>query len=499
MKIQILEPTKAYIDRKDPLFEPIKVALTYTNSSVSYLISKHMKNKWLKQGNPEAWRSRLEQLQSEAKRTLVFEDEYGYFIRPGSIPYLIEAGFDIEVENKVFYPDAKLMNWKTPPPFEPVAHQIGAVSGLISERHGGVELCTSAGKTYVAAILVKELGLRSVIVVPSKSIYYEVLEFCETHFGKDKVGSYGDGEKDIKKQITIAIGKSLTMVEPGSAAAQFFAQKQVAICDESHTFASTELDKVAHIVLAKVPYRFFMSGTQIRGDGGLKLLQSITGKIVFVLETKDGIESGFLSPIEFRIVDVDAQEPNYQSNDPGRMKSKHLLYNKHVLNKVASLANALAEKRNETSLILVEEIEQLAEVAKRLTVPFGYVHGNTTKKEELARLGITKSDMKTTLDAFNRGEIKVLIGTECISTGTNIFCHHGFNLQGGSSETGTRQGIIGRMVRRLDRSKFAKFHPPKTIARVWDFNVKKITMMGNHLKKRRKWYEDTGGKIIEIK
>lgn len=496
MNFLIIEPTVAVFQGSDHELQKLKSFLTYTNTSVSYLISKHMKNKWFKQRNPAEWAERLNQLKVEAKKTLVFEKNGLTYIRPGSLHYLKEAGFDFTSENHVIYPDKGSILWKTKPAFEPYEYQAKSVEELIKSRHGSVSLCTGAGKTFLSALITKNLGLETLVVVPSKSIFLELLHFFETHFGKNKVGAFGNGKKDISKQITVAIGKSLTMIEEDSPEHKFMANKKVLILDECHQWASTELEKVCHNIAKDVPYRFSMTGTQTRGDGAVKLLQSITGPVVYELSTKDGIEGGFLSPVETRIITVGSKSTKNTSN-PGIMKQEHFLYNPEILEKTAQIVNALADK-NETSLILVEEIEQIAKLAKLIKVPFGYIHGNTTKKEDLKRLGIEKSDLTNTLLDFNMGKIKVLIGTDCISTGTNIFCHNGFNLQGGASEIGVKQGIIGRMVRRLDRSRFAKYHPPKKVARLFDFKVQGVDMMERHLATRVKFYEETGGKVFFI-
>lgn len=497
MRFMIIEPTAAVFNGSQEDLDRLKAFLTFTNTSVSYLISKHMKNKWFKQSRPREWAERLNELKAQAKKTLVFEKNGLTFIRPGSLSYLKDNGFEFEVENHIEYPKPQNIVWKTPLPFDPYPYQTDAVKALVEAKHGGIDVATGLGKSLIAALLTKHFGLKTLIVVPSKSIFLELFNFIETHFGKGKVGAFGNGKKDISKQITVAISKSLTLIEEDSPEWEFFQQKQVLIIDEAHTFGSAELDDVCHGVTKNIPYRFFMSGTQTRGDGGIKLLQSITGPIVYGISTKSGIEGGYLSPIETRIISVNSPSSK-KSKDPGKMKREHFLYNQNIINKAAQIANVLGNK-GESTLILVEEIEQISMLLKKLTVPACYMHGNTTKKEELARLGLEKTDLKTTLLDFNMGKFKVLIGTPAIEVGTNIFCHNGINLQGGASEINVKQGIIGRMVRRLDKSRYAKYHPPKSVARLFDFDVEEIEMLHRHLQTRIKFYEATGGKVFYIK
>src|SRR5690606_8770602 len=140
---------------------------------------------------------------------------------------------------------------------------------------------------------------------------------------------YGDGKKDIKKLITIAIGKSLTMLKEGSEAQSFFKAKQLMLVDESHSFAAQELEKVCHGVLKQVPYRMFVSATQTRNDGTEKLLYSIIGKQVFEMSLKEAIDGQYLCPLKFFIVSTFSTSTRYIT-DSIACKREHFLYNTNV-------------------------------------------------------------------------------------------------------------------------------------------------------------------------
>lgn len=496
MKFKITEPTKAYIvDYTNEDLKDLAKELTYRNTSVQFQLLKLKKNRWFREKNPSGWQQAINDLESQVKTTLIFKDDGGVFIRPGSISYLQT---EYQVENLVDYPKPKLLPWAKPIPFEPYSYQSEAVESLLKVKHGAVSLCTGAGKTLCLQMLTKKLGLKTIIVVPSKSIFLEVLESFETHFGKSKVGAFGQGKKDIKKDITVAIGKSVTMIKPNTPEWEFISNKQVLIWDESHLSGAEELQKACHGVLNNAPYRFFLSGTQTRGDGSIPLLQSITGPVVYEFSTSSGIKGGFLNKLEFRILPVQTHRPSYKVEDPMTMKRIHLLRNPHILDMAAKIANSSANSLNESTLILVEEIEQISELAKRLNVPFTYIHGGSLSKEDAESLGLENRNMKEELLKFNNGEVKVLIGTDAISTGTNIFpTHNTINLQGGSSEISTKQGVIGRSVRLLSKSKFKEKHKPKDVSKIWDFDILGVDILKRHLNKRISFYEETECLIVK--
>jgi len=355
----------------------------------------------------------------------------------------------------------------------------------------------NSGKTAIILTLARELGLKTVIVTPSKSIFLEILEKFEHHFGKSNVGAYGGGKKRLGKLFTVCVSKSLTMLKPGTEAYDFFANADVVIGDESHTLAAETLETVFHGVLNNVPYRFFLSGTQVRGDGKDKLLESIIGKKVYKLTTKEAVDGGYICPVKFFVFETTSRDSkNY--TDPLKAKRKQFLYNPNIADIAAKIANSAWNQAQESTLILVEELEQIRMLVDRLNVPFEYVH--SASKADAAKFGLETRKVDEAVEAFNLGQVRVLIGTSCIATGTNMYCtHNTINWVGGGSETRTKQGAVGRSVRILENSKYKGYHKPKPYSKIYDFRVSNISLLENHLQKRLSMYKETTNKIKFIK
>jgi ERCC4-related helicase len=175
------------------------------------------------------------------------------------------------------------------------------------------------------------------------------------------------------------------------------------------------------------------------------------------------------------------------------------LRNRNIANFIAKLANAEAKVFGRQTLVLVDETSQIAMLAPLLTAPYAIAHSET-KKERLGELGISKVDTAESVDQFNRNEAKVLIGTSCIATGTNIYpCHNTMNWQGGSSEVKTRQGAVGRSVRFGHQNPYANKCQPKPRSIIWDFDVRGNETLSRHLDQRIEYYEQSGAEIKRIK
>lgn len=498
IKINTISPTKTIIKECDTeTLNLLRKALTYSDTGVAFNLKKLKENKWLQSNYPDTFRKRKAELEGQLSTCMLKYDSNSnnFWFHPGSIPHL--KGFSFEEIEGLNYPESHKVAWRKPLPFTLYPYQQESVDKLIEAKHGCVELCTGAGKTAIILTLARELGLKTVIVTPSKSIFLEILKKFEHHFGKTNVGAYGSGKKRIGKKFTVCVSKSLTMLKKGTPEYDFFADADVIISDESHLNAASTLEATFHGVLKDVRYRFFLSGTQVRGDGKDKLLEAIIGKKVNELSTKEAVDGGYICPVKFFVFETTSKDvKNYK--DPLKSKRKQFLYNSNIADITAKIANGAWSHSEESTLILVEELEQIAMLVDRLNVPYEYVH--SAAKKDAAKFGLETRKVDEAVEAFNRGEIRVLIGTSCIATGTNIYpCHNTVNWVGGSSEVRTKQGAVGRSVRILENSEYKDLHKPKPFSKIYDFNVTNVPLMEKHLQKRVRMYRETNDDIKYIR
>ncbi len=533
IKATIVSGSKAILDfssSSDEVIKKVEIFTTYRNKSIEFQYKRHMKNRRWPSYDPEGWKAHGEMLRSKIERSVMFEENGQFCIRPGFLPYLQEK-FDVEITNKVDYPKPKPYPWYRRMDMSPHPYQSGSIEELIKIKHGNVELCTGAGKSLIILIIAQKLGLKTIIMVPSTSIFTEMVERFQHYFGQSAIGMIGDGKKKFGKNFTICISDSLANLKPGTKEYEEVSKAQVLLADESHTIPAETLESVCHGVLKDIPYRFFLSGTQTRGDGTEKLLKAIIGKTVYKLSTEEAIKGGYICDHSFKILPVDTSNQTFYSQDALEMKRVHFLNNTNIAAFTAKLANAVAESRNESVLVLIDELSQILLLTPLLKVPYALatsaddkvsiisvvmgldkakikkamkdkpdlldkIMNSMTENQRKAYDEIKNSDPMEAVEKFNRGEVKVLIGTSCISTGTNIYpTHHTVNWQGGTSEIRTKQGAVGRSVRKLEISKFADKHPPKKKSIIYDFHVKNVESMTRHLKTRVGFYKSSGTMI----
>lgn len=494
MKITIENPSQAFVEADVEELYELKKDLTFINTSIAHEVKRHYNNFWARNNNRERWEQNLEALKKRAKRTLVFEENARTFIYPGSIPYIRN---NENVVNEIAYPVIKKVAWEKPLPFALHPYQ-ESWQKLIDIKHGNVEFCTGSGKSAILLKICRESGLRTAIIAPSRSIFNELVKKFEHHFGRGMVGTFGAGKKKLGKRFTICIGDSISNVKPDTEEWEFFSTLEAVAVDESHTWGAETLETICFGVLANAPYRWFFSGTQTRGDGTEKLLQAIIGKTVDTLTTSEAVEKGYISKHDYRIVEIESSNPNYNTPDALDMKRVHFLKNKNICAFIAKLANIEATSKRRQTLVLVEELEQIAMLLPLLKVSTAIAHSEK-KAQRLEELGLSKVNPDESVEKFNKGEALVLIGTSCIATGTNIYpCHNTINWAGGTSEIKTKQGAVGRSVRLHAQNPWADCCVVKDSATIWDFNVHDVPIMVRHLDLRIGFYQDSGSEIRTI-
>jgi superfamily II DNA or RNA helicase len=494
VKVTILTPTITVVNEASPEeVSKLKELCKFKNTSIGYLIRQHQNKAWLKKNKPDVWNAINRDLASKYEGTTLTEYNGKLLLKTGFLPYL--EGIKVEVlDNKIAYPEPKEIPFKKPLPFELYPYQKESVEKLIKEKHGNVELCTGAGKSIIVLNLIKKMGLKTLVIVPSKVLFLDMVENCIEYFGAENVGFLGDGKKKLGKLITVCISKSLTMLKKGTAEWQEIESSEVMVVDETHLFGAESLEDVCHGVLKMIPYRFFMTGTLTRGDGTIRILQGIVGKTVLEMDTKEGIEKGYLGKFDMNIVKT-FSPINATYKDPGKSRRVHFLNNKEIARNVAKICHSYAQ-RDESVLVFVDELSQIPLLTKLLTCSYGYIHGNTTSKEDQEAYGIEKCDIKKTIEDFNMGKIKVLITTSVGFTGVNFFPQNSSVFWvGSSSEIEIKQAIIGRNVRILAKSKYAKYHKPREIIHLYDFEVEQNL---SALKKRTAIYKSTGQPIYKL-
>lgn len=344
---------------------------------------------------------------------------------------------------------------------------------------GDFTVTHNSGKSRVIIELVKARPVKTVIMAPLTDITDQLFKELVQCFGKNNVAKYKPKKKQ-DKLITVATVQALTRCIPGTPEYDSLLECESVIVDESHTIAAESFKKVCLEGPARnAVNRWFVSATQIRGDGSGLLLKGVTGPVVYSKDFMELAQQGFLKKLKNHIITVPIMTT--PTTDPKTEIRNNFYRNTHIAMAAAKIA-AVNAKSGRPCVILIDEYEQFALIEKHMTVPFMFAHGTVSQD---ARKVIDpqwwKSDNKKIVEKFNNGECMCLIGTTAVSTGVDIKPTATLvNWQGGKSEIKIKQGV-GRGTRP------SKEHPYLYMV---DFVVKGSKTLERYAKIRTEIYEE---------
>lgn len=361
-------------------------------------------------------------------------------------------------------------------------YQIEAINrGLIYCR-GIFEVATGLGKTEIAIGITKALGLKTLFMVHTQDLLHQTYERFEERLDrKGKIGIIGDGRFEVDSDIVIATiqsldrklfekneqGRSVINKKTGAETKQLLNTFNIMFQDETHHSSAATWYRIG-MFMHNAYYRFGLSGTPLKRDvlSNMKVM-AITGDIIYSKLAEEGIEEGYLSGIEVKIIDSLDDSLSVSMVADGEWQE---IYDKAIVKSVIRNTTIvdLAEKEfklGKKILILVRIIEH-GEILKRMLaerkIDFAFIHGGheSEVREEVKRNFNEKGDF-------------VLIASPIYDEGVDLpMVNVLIKASGGKSEVKTIQHV-GRGLRPkkenlivydfYDHSKFLEEHSQERI------------------------------------
>lgn len=470
-KILFLNPAVIRLPQKIN-FRKVENFLTFKDRNVSYRIYNIKKNSF----NSYYADKQLKNLYKELHKKVYFY-ENDFLCTYSGLANELSKLLNVPIEKNIEYPQSSPFPLKKPLP-ELRFYQQQSIDTLIETKHGSVELPTGSGKSFTFLSLIQRLGLTSLVIAPFSNICENLIVLFKEYLDHKYIGTINDIKSQKNKKIYIVTAQSLVAINDFLVKTNFNQKIQLFVFDESHFVAAKTFKQICVDVFYNVPYRYFFSATQMRNDGSDILLKSIIGNTVYRKTFKDLADLGFLAVpkfFTFTVKDEEKHDGNFDDYENGFVNMNDLrqkfLYNQKILSHAAFLANNFV-KENKKVLILIEEFKQREILSNFLAYKHEFISSKTPKKQT-AKI----------INDFNNLKIDILIGTDAISTGTdlppvNVLIF----LKGGKSPIDIRQSI-GRASRITpDKKKFI----------VVDYCVKNHPTLLKHFLFRKKIYEELG-------
>lgn len=482
---------------------------TYTNTSVGYQISQaYKKLRWAQKNDKtksaEYFQKQITELEKIHHVQLPVRDADGFILPTGLISRVQEmfpSGLTVvdrreQPKLKAGYPaHGKL------PTLRP--YQLEQKEACLTKHQGTIASATATGKTVVIQEVLRRLGLKALLVVPSISILDQTLKRFEVYFGKGRIGQYGDGKKHIR-DITIACAPSILKSSPSD-----WEGVDVLIFDECHHVACETIERICYEFVPNAYYRFGFTATPYRADGADLAVEGGVFPPIHEYTVQQGIRQGYLTPPTFVVVDIDESSSEEMIADPLKQFQKHVIandfYNGVVLNQVQALL-----KKNKQIVLLVKEKEHghlLWRELRRRAIEVDFARTKESKDDRRDFCPTHDDDESPCLsgpcprmapwvdptklvEAFNAGKARCLIGTSVIGEGTDIIPVDVLFLLSGGASKGIVVQNVGRGLR---------LSPGKKSVLVFDYAVAveqdgmlKTELLKKHAAKRLEWFEEMG-------
>jgi len=440
------------------LLSAVREELCYVDKSKQYQMRRMMKSPWFR--TSEAFKKLKEEvngiLYSYENNILIFSSTfYMRFEKLLSVGKIIDNRKDT---GKVIP-----LPW-VKKPHDLRDYQDEAVKLMLSNSRGLINMATGLGKSLIATHLIKQYRKRSLVVCPSDSVAKQFYSAFVEAFGKNKVGFYGGGKKQIS-DITVGIAASVVKgVEDFKKA-----ELGIIIYDEVHHCPCNTFYDIA-VGLAAVGKVFGLTATDFRSDGKDIMIAAGVGEVIIKRDIKWGIQQGWLAEPYFIVREVKTNGKDFKDD---KLKS----YKEHVLNCQVMLDRIENDARGmmaggKSVLILTDMVEHGEKLSIALGVPFA--KGEDKKSQDY-------------VDQLNAGKVKGLVGSDSkISEGTdtrNVDCLILANFAGSK---GPVIQAIGRGLRKQGT---------KTKCLILDYKPLGSTMLSRHSDNRVEYYLEITDKV----
>ena len=407
------------------------------------------------------------------------------------IPDIIDAGYDIELEDQRTWPrsfefegvDENSFSHHTWPedhqsagqPIVLREHQVEAMNTMMANPQSLASLATGSGKTMITACLssrCEQYG-RTLIIVPNKNLVLQT-ERDYKLLGLD-VGVWFGDRKEPNHTHTISTWQSLNVLQKKkneiseSEAVEcckltaFLEGIVAVIVDECHQISAKVLSELLCGPLGHVPIRWGMTGTIPKDECDRMCLTVCIGEVCIDIPASDLQEIGILSNCDIRVKQlVDHGEyKEYQK------ELKYLVDNADRMHYVAGMIQEIAKTGN--TLVLVDRIVAGEYLCEILTdAPF--IRGK-----------VAVMDRKEEYDAISAANNRIIVATYgCAAVGVDI--PRLFNvvlIEPGKSFTRAIQSV-GRGLRKASDKNHVTIHD---ITSTLKFSKR-------HLSKRKQYYKE---------
>ncbi len=255
----------------------------------------------------------------------------------------------------------------------PYSAQIDAVERLAGYHRGVCSMPTGCGKSHVITMLLHKMKLRTLIVVPTLELKYQLTKTLSEAF------------------ISM---EGITVENIDSTALNKATDYDCLIIDECHRSGAKTYRDLNKKAWTNIRWRYCFSATPWRNDKEEQLLyEGVAGEVIYELTYKEAVAKSYIVPVEAYFYEL-PKEP-VKGNTYAEVYSETIVNNKSRNELIADLLKNLWAEGKHT-LVLVKEVKHGMILHDLTGIPFS--HGGD-------------DDSRQWIETFKSGRLKCLIAT----------------------------------------------------------------------------------------
>lgn len=315
---------------------------------------------------------------------------------------------------------------------------------------------TASGKTITGARIIQKLGVKTLYMVPSKTLLHQTYEDIREVLSGVEIGVCGDGKWD-PKDITIATTATLWSRYEKEACKELINNTELLIADECHHVQSSGTrDKQGqirevnswYVIAINCPayYRIGLTGTPGKDiEQKRSFLESAFGRVIDRVSARQLIDLGVIADVDIHIHKIKHKETATEYATARKNVILNPEFNRYVVDV------AIQELESGKNVLLLTNSKKyqgpmLCREFKRRGYEVPFVSGSSNNKSR-----------KKAREDFKNGDLKCLIGT-IYKEGVNFpKCDCGILCDGGYDEKKTIQ-FLGRILRKGKKAKTSTLH-----------------------------------------
>jgi superfamily II DNA or RNA helicase len=290
------------------------------------------------------------------------------------------------------------------------ADQIDLLIKAGKQQRGVLQAPTGTGKTILAYALISMFSAtpgKALIICPSKSIMKQTEHDFREKFGF-QTSIVGDGNKDLRGDVVVAIINSLNRIPPESLANIF----KIVIVDEAHHVASFSGMFYSVMTTIKAPIRLGLTATPLNSntEGGMAC-EALLGPVIGKFTVPEAIEANRIIKPELVLLPVPQNSNLKELSKYADIYNMGIVYNRMRNNIAAKFIQKNTEEGSSAIVFtrILAHASILYEMISARGVPCSLVTGavSATIREELRR-------------QLNNKQISCIIATAAWKEGINI-------------------------------------------------------------------------------